>query len=53
MELILDGEDCWSIVDGSELEPNELGWVVDPGEEGQARDVHSAAEVKRALEVKD
>ena len=39
MELVLDGEDCWNIVDGSELEPNELGWVVDPGDEALASGV--------------
>ena len=32
MELTLDSEDCWDIVAGTELEPDELGWVVDPGE---------------------
>ena len=36
IEAILDGEDCWDIVTGTESEPGELGWVVDLGEEAQA-----------------
>ena len=53
MELTLDGEDCWDIVRGAEVEPDEMGWVVDPGEEEQAPDVQIAAEATRALEIKD
>ena len=53
MELILDGEDCWEIVAGTELEPDELGWVVDPGDEAQAPGVQAAAEAARAAEIKD
>ena len=52
MEAILDGEDCWDIVTGTELEPGELGWVVDPGEEAQAPGVQIAAEAVRAQEIK-
>ena len=29
METILDADDCWDIVMGTELEPNELAVVVD------------------------
>ena len=48
LETILDGEDCWDIVVGTEQEPNELGWVFDPSEEEQA-----PAEAARAPEIKD
>ena len=53
MEAILDGEDCWDIVTGTESEPGELGWVVDPGEEAQAPGVQIAAEAARAREIRD
>lgn len=59
MESILDGEDCWDIVMGTEIEPNELGWVVNPGEEDEAPGVQvapgvqAAAEVVRTAEIKD
>ena len=53
MELTLDNEDRWDIVAGTELEPDELGWVVDPREEEQAPGVQAAAEATRALEIKD
>ena len=53
MEQTLDAEDCWDIVTGTEVEPDELGWVVDPGEEEQAPGVQIAAEAARALEIKD
>ena len=53
MELILDGEDCWDIVAGTELESGELEWVVDPGEEEQAPGVQAAAEAAHALDIKD
>ena len=29
METILDADDCWDIVIGTEIEPNELGWVAE------------------------
>ena len=53
MEQTLDAEDCWDIVTGTEVEPDEIGWVVDPGEEEQAPGVQIAAEAARALEIKD
>ena len=53
MELTLDREDCWDIVTGTEVEPNEIGWVVDTGEKAQAPGVQIAAEAARALEIKD
>ena len=36
METILDAEDCWEIVTGNELEPVELGWVINEDEEDHA-----------------
>ena len=53
MEAILDGEDCRDIVMETELEPGELGWVVDPGEEAQASGVQIATEAARAQEIRD
>ena len=54
METILDADDCWDIVIGTEKEPNELGWVVDEGQEGAPAVVaHAAKEAIRALEIKD
>ena len=43
MEIILDADDCWDIVTGAEKEPNEPGWVVDEGEEGEATAIADAA----------
>ena len=54
MESILDPDDCWDIVMGIELEPNELGWVVNEGEEGAAVAIADVAkETVRSLEIKD
>ena len=53
MEAILDGEDCWDILKGTESELGEIGWVIDPGEEAQAPGVQIAAEAARAQEIKD
>ena len=54
METILDADDCWDIVIGTEIEPNELGWVVGEGQEGApAAVVDAAKEAIRALEIKD
>ena len=51
METILDVEDCWDIVTGDELEPVELGWVVNDEEDDHAPD--AIAEAARALDIKD
>ena len=34
METILDADDCWEIVQGTELEPLDLAWVLQFDEEG-------------------
>ena len=52
--MVLESGDFWDIVMGKELEPNELGWVVNGGEEGAAvAAVDVAKEVVRLLEIKD
>ena len=51
METILDAEDCWEIVIGNELEPSELGWVVNDDDDEHAPD--EVAEAARALDIKD
>ena len=38
METILDADDCWEIVQGTELEPLDLAWVIEFDEEGAAVD---------------
>ena len=34
METILDADDCWEIVQGTQLEPLDLAWVIEFDEEG-------------------
>ena len=54
METILDADDCWDIVMGTELEPNDLAVVVDEGQEGEPSAVADVAkEAIRTLEIKD
>ena len=54
METILDADDCWDIVMGTELEPNDLAVVVDEGQEGEpSAEADVAKEAIRTLEIKD
>ena len=54
METILDADDCWDVVMGTKLEPNELAVVVDEGQEGAPKAVADVAkEAIRTLEIKD
>ena len=58
MENILTADDCWEIVQGRELEPLDLAWVIEYDEEGAvvdnprtAADVLAIAEPR--VEIKD
>ena len=50
MSTILDGEECWDVVQGIELEPNELDTVVNEDEPS----LENSADVAiRMFEIKD
>ena len=54
IETILDAEDCWEIVQGTEHEPIELGWVVNDVEgEGVPSASDVAREAAQKVEIKD
>ena len=58
METILDADDSWEIVQGIELEPLDLAWVIEFDEEGAAvENPRTAADViaiaARREEIKD
>ena len=58
METILDADDCWKIVQGTELEPLDLAWVIEVDDQGAAVDnPRTATEViaiaTRCKEIKD
>ena len=38
METILDADDCLEIIQGTELEPLDLAWVIEFDDEGAAVD---------------
>ena len=58
METILDADDCWEIVQGTELEPLDVAWILEFDEEGAAvENPRTAADViaiaTRRDEMKD
>ena len=58
METILDADDCLEIIQGTELEPLDLAWVIEFDDEGAAVDnPRTAADViaiaARCEEIKD